>query len=72
LGAGYFAGLGVGFWKNKHEIEINHEFAKRYYPQMDPKEADKLYRGWQKPPSRPPAFSKLKTDKFSQSRRRGI
>lgn len=47
LGAGYFAGLGVGFWKNRHEIEINHEFAKRYYPQMDPKEAAKLYRGWE-------------------------
>jgi glycerol kinase len=47
LGAGYFAGLGVGFWKNKHEIEVNHEFAKRYYPVMDPKEAEKLYKGWQ-------------------------
>lgn len=46
LGAGYLAGLGVGFWKSRQEIEMNHAFAKRYYPQMDPKEADKLYRGW--------------------------
>jgi glycerol kinase len=48
LGAGYFAGLGVGFWKNKHEIEINHASAKMYYPKMSASEAKKLYAGWQK------------------------
>jgi glycerol kinase len=46
LGAGYFAGLGCGFFKNKHEIEINHASAKMYYPQMSPSEAKKLYAGW--------------------------
>ena len=46
LGAGYFAGLGCGFFKNKHEIELNHAFAKRFYPNMSPQEAKKLYKGW--------------------------
>jgi glycerol kinase len=46
LGAGYFAGLGCGFFKNKHEIELNHASAKMYYPQMSSAEAKKLYAGW--------------------------
>jgi glycerol kinase len=46
LGAGYFAGLGCGFWQSKREIEINHASAKRYYPQMKAKAAKKLYEGW--------------------------
>src|SRR5574344_1090838 len=46
LGAGYFAGLGSGFWKSKKEIEINHAFAERFYPTMEPKEAERLYKGW--------------------------
>ncbi len=46
LGAGYLAGLGCGFWKNKSEIENNHGFQKRYQPNMDKALADKLYRGW--------------------------
>lgn len=46
LGAGYFAGLGCGFWKNRHEIEINHASAKMYYPSMKEAEARRLYKGW--------------------------
>ncbi|MCQ2772057.1 MAG: glycerol kinase GlpK [Bacilli bacterium] len=48
LGAGYLAGLACGFWKNTDEIEKNQTFTKRYFPTMDPKEADKLCRGWAK------------------------
>ena len=47
LGAGYFAGLGCGFWHDKHEIEINHASAKMYYPTMKEEQAKKLYHGWQ-------------------------
>jgi glycerol kinase len=47
LGAGYFAGLACGFWKNKREIEINHSAAAKYFPLMDEREAKRLYKGWQ-------------------------
>jgi len=47
LGAGYFAGLECGFFKDKKEIELNHASAKKYFPKMKPSEAKKLYKGWQ-------------------------
>jgi glycerol kinase len=46
LGAGYFAGLGCGFWKDRHEIECNHASAKMYAPTMKKGEAQRLCRGW--------------------------
>jgi glycerol kinase len=46
LGAGYFAGLGVGFFKDKKEIEINHASAKKYFPSMSKAESERLYKGW--------------------------
>ena len=46
LGAGYFAGLYCGFWKDKEDIMTNHRIAKVYKPKMDPKQAEALYEGW--------------------------
>ena len=46
LGAGYFAGLGVGFWKNKDEIQQCHNVDKVFTPTMSKEEVDKLYKGW--------------------------
>lgn len=46
LGAGYLAGLGSGFWKNKREIESNHAIQKQFKPKMKPEEVKKLYDGW--------------------------
>ena len=46
LGAGYLAGLGVGFWKDKKDIESNRALSRKYAPSMKKEEADKLYRGW--------------------------
>ncbi len=46
LGAGYFAGLGVGFWKNKNEILKCHAIAKTYQPQLSQEEVDERYDGW--------------------------
>lgn len=46
LGAGYLAGLGSGFWESLEEVEKCHTSAKLFYPEMDPKEAKKLYQGW--------------------------
>lgn len=46
LGAGYMAGLGVGFWKCKADIEQNHNIQKKYFPMMGKDEVDELYDGW--------------------------
>lgn len=46
LGAGFFAGLGCGFWKSKKDIEECHGIAVTYRPKMAKKEADELYEGW--------------------------
>ena len=46
LGAGYMAGLGVGFWKSKADIEQNHSVQKKYFPMMPIEEVDELYDGW--------------------------
>ena len=48
LGAGYLAGLGVGFWKDKSDIESNRALSKTYRPKMRKEEAEKLYSGWLK------------------------
>lgn len=47
LGAAYLAGLGVGFWKDKQEIEKHWKLAKRYEPRMTKDQRDHLYAGWQ-------------------------
>ena len=46
LGAGYLAGLGVGFWKDKKDIESNRALSRKYVPSMAKEEAGRLYRGW--------------------------
>ena len=46
LGAGYFAGLGSGFWKSLEEIHSNHCLKKSFKPSMEKEEVDKLYSGW--------------------------
>lgn len=46
LGAGYLAGLGVGFWKSKEDIESNRSIQKIYRPILSKEEVDDLYDGW--------------------------
>lgn len=48
LGAAYLAGIATGFWKNKDEVSNNWKLEKSFEPKMDEKEANKLYKGWQK------------------------
>lgn len=47
LGAGYLAGLGCGLYKDLKDVVAHQGIDKRYTPKMDPKEAQKLYKGWQ-------------------------
>lgn len=46
MGAGYLAGLGCGFWTSKEDVEKNHTIAKRFVPQMEKAEMERLYAGW--------------------------
>jgi glycerol kinase len=46
LGAAYLAGLAVGYWKNKKDIQANWQEAARFKATMKPKEKDRLMAGW--------------------------
>ena len=48
LGAAYAAGLAVGFWNSEDDIRNNWAEDKRWDPQMDGAERDRLYRQWKK------------------------
>ncbi|MBR6360838.1 MAG: glycerol kinase GlpK [Clostridia bacterium] len=46
LGAAYLAGLAVGVWENKEEIEKNRQVEKIFEPKMDEAKRNALYEGW--------------------------
>ena len=48
LGAAYLAGLGVGFWKSKDEIEKHWQVDRVYEPDMSEDRREELYSGWKK------------------------
>ncbi|MBT3756699.1 MAG: glycerol kinase GlpK [Candidatus Cloacimonetes bacterium] len=48
LGAAYAAGLAVGFWKNKKEMQNNWKEKKIWKPGMTEKDRSNLYSKWQK------------------------
>ena len=47
LGAAYLAGLAVGFWESKEEIQNMHAIDGIYTPQMDSEKRTALYKGWE-------------------------
>jgi glycerol kinase len=46
-GAAYLAGIQVGLWK-KDQVLRNRKIQKRFTPDMESSQRDKLYKGWQK------------------------
>ena len=48
LGAGYAAGLAVGFWGSPDELRQNWQEDKRWQPQWDDRRRAEGYAGWQK------------------------
>jgi glycerol kinase len=48
LGAAYLAGLAVGFWKSREELDAKWKAARRYEPQMSEAEREHLYGRWLK------------------------
>mgnify|MGYP002720472621 FL=1 len=52
LGAAYLAGLAVGFWQSTDEISAQWQEGKRFEPQMEPAERERLMARWKKAVSR--------------------
>ncbi|WP_226580496.1 glycerol kinase GlpK [Halobacillus litoralis] len=48
LGAAYLAGLAVGFWEDRKEIENQWNIEREFTPSMEKEKSKKLYKGWQK------------------------
>jgi glycerol kinase len=48
LGAAYLAGLAVGFWESKDELDAKWQTARRYEPQMAESKREELYGRWLK------------------------
>ena len=48
LGAAYLAGLAVGVWKSRAEIEGIREVSREFVPQLSKEERDRIYAGWKK------------------------
>lgn len=48
LGAAYLAGLAVGFWKSKDEIEKFWYASREFKPVLEKEKVDKYYKGWKK------------------------
>lgn len=46
LGAAYLAGLAVGYWKSKSDVQTNWQEAARFKSQMRPKQRAALLDGW--------------------------
>ena len=48
LGAAYAAGLAVGYWESTDEIRENWGEDRRWVPQLDEAERERLFRTWKK------------------------
>jgi glycerol kinase len=59
LGAGYLAGLAVGFWGSPEEIEVKWQMGRRYEPRMEVSKRDLLYSRWQQAVERSRGWARL-------------
>jgi glycerol kinase len=48
LGAAYLAGLAVGFWADRRQIETNWREERRFEPEISAAKRQALYEGWQR------------------------
>lgn len=48
LGAAYFAGLAVGYWKDVSEIQNQWKLDRRFTPALEFREAETYVKGWQR------------------------
>lgn len=59
LGAGYLAGLAVGYWKDLDELQRLVGVGKTFKPEMDEKKKEALYRGWKQAVKATEVFAEL-------------
>ena len=48
MGAAYLAGLAVGYWKNKEEVQKNWAVDQVFYPEITEEERQQRLKGWNK------------------------
>jgi glycerol kinase len=48
MGAAYLAGLSVGYWKNREEVEENWAVDKIFSPVISEEERQQKVKGWNK------------------------
>ncbi|WP_369370867.1 glycerol kinase GlpK [Promicromonospora sp. Populi] len=48
LGAAYAAGIAVGFWKGESDVTANWAESRRWVPNVEEGERERLYRSWKK------------------------
>ena len=48
LGAAYLAGLAIGYWKDKAEIQDNWQLSRHFVPTMSEEIRNKKIKGWDK------------------------
>lgn len=46
FGAAFLAGLAIGFWEDRQEVEQKRQLERVYQPQMDDQTRERYYRGW--------------------------
>jgi glycerol kinase len=59
LGAAYLAGLAVGYWTSRGEIEANWAAGRRFLPGMDGARREHLYAGWRRAVARAAGWAAL-------------
>jgi glycerol kinase len=57
LGAGYLAGLAVGYWKDSRDVATNWQVDRRFEPAMARDRAAELFAGWEKAVTRAKAWA---------------
>jgi glycerol kinase len=57
LGAGYLAGLAVGYWKDPGDVATNWQVDRRFEPAMPRGRAGELFAGWEKAVARAKAWA---------------
>ena len=62
LGAAYLAGLAVGFWDSQEELKEKWRLRRRYEPQMDEEERERLYGRWKEALERSGGWAKEAVD----------
>ncbi len=48
LGAAYLAGIAVGYWKSREDVQANWDLSETFHSQMETERREELLKGWKK------------------------